>query len=107
MGDGCWRWDGPGGVRERLKKLEKVHATPAKPKYVGDEAFEEHSRTGTIDLNYGEFVREDDNLTAGFAAANEYGVSFLNFAPKNMYTDSSLRFLSTEMSTQGIRSGLD
>jgi choline dehydrogenase-like flavoprotein len=74
-GDVCWKWEGEGGVMERLRKIEHVHFTPnpRQAEYVSQEALDQHSKTGAVDVSYDQHWHELEFLT--FEAGKELGVS--------------------------------
>lgn len=75
VGDDSWKWEGPGGVKERFGKIEALHANldEQQAKIVSTEAIEQHSKDGMVDISYNQVWPELEWLT--FKAATEFGVS--------------------------------
>jgi choline dehydrogenase-like flavoprotein len=73
--DDAWKWEGPGGVKERFRKIERMQGEldEKTARYINREAQELHSKNGNVDISYNHLLG-DLELNA-FKAAEEIGVS--------------------------------
>lgn len=75
--DPAWKWDGPGGVKQRFRKIENLNfeGNENQLSYLNKDAQNQHSKQGKVNLSY---AQESQIATETFKAAKELGVSPLS-----------------------------